>query len=98
MKAKEIFMVIDIKPITIVDKNYYSVQQMASLTNKKDQTVYALIKRGNAVRKMKSLKVLDRILIPCSELTEFPFTHMGVDAKNNTYHYDKKGKIVESEN
>jgi len=84
------------KPIMIGDKSYYTIQQMSLLIKKTDQTVYSLIKRGNAIRKMKNLKLMNRILIPCSELIQFPFTYPGTNAKNNIYHYNAQGKIVES--
>ena len=87
-------MVISIEPTVVGGKNYFSIQQMASITNKSDQTIYGLISRGNAIRKMEHIKILDRILIPCSELTQFPFTYAGSNPKENTYHYDVKGKII----
>ena len=87
-------MVISIEPIIVGDKKYFSIQQMASITNKSEQTIYGLINRGNAMRKMKHIKILDRTLIPCLELTEFPFTYAGSNPKENTYHYNKEGKVI----
>lgn len=86
-----------IEPIKIGKKYYLTVMQMAALTNKSDQTIYNLVLQGNAVRKMKSIKVAGRTLIPYSELTEFPFTFAGRDAANNIYHYDENGNMVVAE-
>jgi len=87
-------MLISVEPIVVGGKNYYSIQQMASITNKSDQTIYGLISRGNAIRKMKHIRIVDRILIPCVELLQFPFTYAGSNPKENTYHYDKEGKVI----
>ena len=85
---------LNIKPIQIGKFEYFTVSQMAALTNKSDQTIYNLILQGNAIRKMDSIKIVGRTLIPCSELEEFPFTFAGPNAKNNTYHYNEKGKRI----
>lgn len=87
-------MNIKIEPIVIGEEKYFTVKQMATMTNKSDQMIYTLIKTGNAVRKMKFRKIADRVLIPCSELLDFPFTYAGFNAKENIYHYNKEGKII----
>ena len=76
---------------------YMTVNQMASITNKSSQTIYNLIRRGNSVRKMESIQVAGRLLIPINELTEFPFTGCGMNSAAHVYHYDKKGSIVEDD-
>ena len=63
-----------IEPIKVGKFDYFTVSQMAALTNRSDQTIYNLILQGNAVRKMDSIKIAGRTLIPISELEEFPFT------------------------
>ena len=83
-----------IEPIIIGKEQYFTVSQMAALTNKSDQTIYNLILQGNSVRKMKSFKIAGRTLVPCSELIEFPFTFAGPNAKDNVYHYNEKGETV----
>ena len=76
---------------------YVTVSQMASLTNRSDQTIYALIKRGNKIRKMKSIKIVDRVLIPLSEYREYPFTYAGRNCQDIPYHYNEDGTINEGE-
>ena len=83
-----------IEPIKIGEEHYFTVSQMAALTNRSDQTIYNLILKGNSIRKMKCYKVAGRTLIPCPELTEFPFTFAGPNAKDNVYHYNEKGKAI----
>jgi len=91
----EVEMEITIDPIRIGDKQYYTVGQMAAITNRSEQTIYSLIKNGNAVRQMKSRKIARAVLIPIEELTDFPFTYAGSNAAENIYHYDKEGIIKE---
>lgn len=85
---------LSIEPIQIGRHRYFTVSQMAALTNKSDQTIYNLILQGNSVRKMKCTKIAGRNLIPISELTDFPFTFAGPNAKYNVYHYDENGTMV----
>lgn len=85
---------LNIEPIKIGEDRYFTVSQMAALTNKSDQTIYNLILQGNVIRKMKSRKIAGRTLVPCSELTEFPFTFAGPNARNNVYHFNGKGKMI----
>ncbi len=87
---------VTIEPTRIGRERYFTVSQMATLINKSDQTVYNLILQGNAIRIMKSIKIGISRLIPCSELTEFPFTYAGPNAKENVYYYTKDGHIKES--
>jgi hypothetical protein len=82
-----------IEPTFVGDKAYYTVTQMALLTNRTEQTIYALVQRGNSIRKMECIKIAGRTLIPVTELTAFPFTFSGPNAKNNVYHYDAKGNM-----
>jgi len=88
-------MNITIEPIVIGKKKYFTIQQMASIINKSDQLIYSLTKKGNAIRRMKSMKIVDRVLIPCTELTEFPFTYAGAKPQDNIYYYNEEGKIIE---
>jgi len=88
-------MTLTIKPILIGKEKYFTVHQMAAIINKSEQLVYSLTKKGNAIRRMKSIKLVDRVLIPCIELTEFPFTYAGAKPQDNIYHYNKEGKIIE---
>ncbi len=73
--------------------NYYSVYAFAELTNKSEQTIRRYIIKGNKIRKLESIKINQAILIPISELTQFPFTVCG--RSNEIYHYNSDGKISE---
>ncbi len=88
---------VQIKPLNIGGKEYFTVNQMGALTNKSNQTIYTLLNGGNAIRRMKSIKIVDRVFIPVEELVEFPFTYAGAHPKNNIYHYDKNGIIIEED-
>lgn len=85
---------VSIEPVEIGNTAYYTVSQFASIIKKSEQTVYHLIKGGNAIRKLRCIKLAGRPLIPVSELTEFPFTYPGPKASENTYHYDKNGNVI----
>lgn len=87
---------LEIDPIDIGGKKYYTVNQLSAIVNKSEQTIYSLIKRGNAIRQMKSIKIGQTVLIPCEELTEFPFTYAGQYTKENVYHYDQNGRVIEN--
>ena len=88
---------ITVQTIKLENKEYLTVNQMAAITNKSTQTIYALIKKGNSVRRMKSLQVAGRLLIPVEELTKFPFTSCGINSASHVYYYDKHGKVIEDE-
>jgi len=79
----------------INDKEYVTVNQMAAITNRSGQTVYNLVKRGNSIRKMKSIKIGMSLLIPLSELEEFPFTLPGKNQHTKPYFYNKQGMIID---
>lgn len=87
---------IEIRPVKVGNKEYYTVNQLSSIISKSEQTIYHLINKGNAVRKMKSIKIGQTILVPCEELTEFPFTYAGRYSEDSIYHYDAKGRVIEN--
>lgn len=90
-------MQVKIEPIKIEGIKYISVKEMAIITNKSDQTIYTLISKGNSVRKMNHIKIGTKVLIPYTEVIEFPFTWAGryTSDSNNIYHYTYDGEIVE---
>lgn len=88
-------MNVNINPIMVGEVEYFTIGQMASMTNKSEQTIYGLIKKGNSIRKMRSIRITNRVLIPIAELMEFPFTYAGPNAKENIYHYNLAGKVIE---
>ena len=63
--------------VSIGDQEYWTVHQFADLTGKTTETIYSLIRRGNRVRKLKSLLFCSRRLIPVDELEQFPFVICG---------------------
>lgn len=63
--------------VTIEGQEYLGVGQIADLTNRTVETIYALISRGNRIRKMKSILFFSRRLVPVEELFEFPFVICG---------------------
>lgn len=73
----------------------YTIKQFAQLTNKTSATIYTLIKKGNKIRKLKSVRV-DKyhVFVPISELTDFPFTCPGPNRDNSEYHYDEEGRTL----
>lgn len=80
---------IGLKPIIINDKEYYTVSQFASLIGRTTQTVYRLIKAGNAIRKLKCDYVLGKPVIPVSEYEEFPFCEPGPYGVYNVFKFGK---------
>lgn len=91
-------MNIDYKDGYELHGKYFTVEQFANKTNRTTQTIYHLIRNGNCIRKLKSIKLgSSTVLIPVSELTEFPFTTTGRNAKYSVYHYDKNGNIIEND-
>ncbi|MEJ2248069.1 MAG: hypothetical protein P8Y70_00230 [Candidatus Lokiarchaeota archaeon] len=92
---KEDKLIIEIKPIELNGILYISVKDMATITNRTDQTIYSLINNGNCIRKMKSRKIGSQVFIPYTEVVEFPFTSAGRNASDNVYHYTYEGEIIE---
>jgi hypothetical protein len=86
-------MNIQIKPARVDGEEFLTVSQMAVITNRSAQTIYTLVKKGNVIRKMKSKKIIDRVLIPITEVEEFPFTNTGRNCQDEPYYYTKKGVI-----
>lgn len=74
-------------------KEYYSVNVFAEIIQRTAHAVYELVRKGNAYRKLKSLKIEERVYIPASELAEFPFITGGRGGWLRPYHYDEEGKI-----
>ena len=87
-------MEVKIKPVKINGVDYITVREMSTIVNKSDQTIYNLITHGNSIRTMKCLKLGQSVLIPYTEVVEFPFTWPGNNASDNVYHYTYDGKII----
>lgn len=82
----------EIKLLEHNGKNYFTVRQFAELTNRSEKAVYALIKKGNRLRKLNAIMIVKRTLIPEEELTEFIFTGPGKQPYSDAYRFDKEGK------
>ena len=82
------------EPIEINGVKYFRVKDFAALTSRTTQSVYQLIRLGNAKRKLKVKKISDMPYIPITELTDFPFIKPGPYNENNIYHYDEEGNVV----
>jgi hypothetical protein len=85
-------MIDNIKSIKIEGKEYYTVKQFAALTNRAEQSVRNLINKGNRIRKLKSLKIGEKLFVLASELQKFPFTSCGPNGE--VYHYNDVGEVI----
>lgn len=65
--------------------DYCSVKFFASKANKTTQTIYNLISKGNAIRRLKVKYVDGKPLIPVSELEDFLFTCTGPGSAKRSY-------------
>ena len=77
----------------INDEYYFKVTNFALVTRKSTQNIRYLMAKGNRIRKLKKVYIMDKPLIPATELTEFPFTMPGRKSKE-VYFYDEEGQIV----
>jgi hypothetical protein len=68
---------VDLEPVTVEGKRYYTMNQFAHIVNRGLPYVSKLITRGNAVRKLKSIKIENKPLIPIEEANDFPFVPRG---------------------
>jgi len=87
-------MKITIEPTVINDIPYFTVQQFAACIGKSEQTVYALKDRGNAVRKLKSVDIMGKPMIPASEFTDYIFTGPGRYPLTDLYRFTEDGSTV----
>jgi len=81
-----------IAPTKIADGEYYTLKEFARLTNREEDSVRKLIKKGNRMRKLRHRYFFGSPFILAGELTEFPFTSSGRNAE--IFHYDKDGKVT----
>lgn len=89
-------MKVEIELTTINGEDYITPGQMAAFTNRTTMAIYNLIKFGNKIRKMKSMKLGYQIFIPYKEMTEFPFTECGRSSEERVYYYNQDGTIKEN--
>jgi hypothetical protein len=84
-----------ITTIKIDGTKYVTLKQLAQFLDKSSQTIFNLVSKGNVIRKMKSMKIGGTVFIPYSEIVEFPFTMPGSSARDNVYHYNYDGEVIE---
>jgi len=86
------------KPIDVTEvingERYFTVAGFAAATNRSQSNVRFLMSYGNRIRKLKVVHIVDKPVIPYSELLEFPFTVSGRNSKT-VYHYDAEGSMIE---
>jgi hypothetical protein len=72
--------------LNVNGKDYWFVKSFANLTYRKEATIRGMINKGNQIRKLKHLKLGDRLLlIPAEELFEYPFVATGKTADEGIY-------------
>ena len=78
----------------INDIPYITVESFAERTNRKQETIRKLIRKGNAIRKLQAIKYSGYYMIPESELYDFPFVEPGRVGLVVKYHrYRKDGGL-----
>jgi hypothetical protein len=86
-----------LKPKDITEEingaRYFTVNNFAYATKRSPQNVRSLISYGNRIRRLKTIRLAGKPLIPYSELLEFPFTVAGRHS-TEVYHYTEDGEIV----
>ena len=75
--------------IRVGGKPYYTLKRFAELTKRSEQAIRLLIIKGNRLATLGSVKIGRSILIPCSELTEFPFCCSG--RSKSVLHFNEDG-------
>jgi len=87
-----VLKVIDIMPMEINGEKYYTIRRFALITNKSAATIRNLTLKGNKIRVLKTIEIMDKLYIPASELIKYPFTIAG-RANLEVYYYNKEGKV-----
>jgi hypothetical protein len=58
----------------LIPQRFLTVHEFAQVVGRYPNYIYLLAKKGNQYRKLKSKKLAGKIMIPASEIDEFPFT------------------------
>lgn len=75
--------------INVNDIDYYDIHTFADLTKRSEQSVRLLIGKGNRLREhLQSIKIGHTLLVPKSELIEFPFCCAGRSKLVVRFHED----------
>ena len=70
------------KTVQIENVEVLTVAQFATLAHRSITTVHRMLYQGNQYRKLQSIHVIGKTLIPFSEFLNYPFTVQGRDQKN----------------
>lgn len=73
----------------IEGKEYWTIAQFARMTKRTNASIRHLISQGNRVRKLKALKVIDRLFIEDKEIFDYPFCIRGRKTKENELHIER---------
>jgi len=83
------------RKISVDGVEYYKVSTFAKLTKRSEQSVRLLVNSGNRLRKLKHIKIARSLLIPATELTDYPFCLVGISRR--IVRFDAKGvEYIES--
>lgn len=89
-----------LKTVNINGREYWSVNDFATLTQRSDRVIRNLVKFGNRLRKLVAIKVHDRLYIEAEELFDFQFTSGGQPANMGDYierFYLENGELLREE-
>lgn len=71
----------------IGDTDYIHISEFAELLEHSVQSIRHLCFGGGGRRPMRHIRDGSRVLIPVTELTEYPFTNSGRGGSDQIYHY-----------
>lgn len=74
-----------VNPLYLGDDAYFTIQQFSLLTDKSHTTIRKLIIYGNKLRKLKTINLGMKPLVPWNELFEFRFVIAGRPDSNGMY-------------
>jgi hypothetical protein len=77
--------------VSLIDgKKYYDISTFCALTNKTFSNIKSLITKGNKVRKLKSIRHLNKTFIDINELREYPYATSGHGTWHKIYYLNSK--------
>lgn len=89
-----------LKTVNIDGKDFWTVADFATLTQRSHRVIRNLASAGNRLRKLKTLYLHERVYIEASELFEFPFTTGGPPAEMGDFiekFYIEDGELLRME-
>lgn len=79
MGLKEILEMSHIETSDVNGELVITIKDFAYLTKRTTMSIYALIEKGNRLRKLRVVRVCGVAFIPLKEFTEYPFTSVRRD-------------------